>query len=90
MKELLNKVASRAMNKWKRIGRELEIEQHQLNSITNQDAIECYADVFDLWQKRANPPFTWATILEALRSSVVDEKALAHEIEDWLRATWLV
>ena len=92
MKELLRRVACRAMDKWILIGLELDLEQHQLNTITHQDAMLCYSDVFSLWQRKADPPFTWATILDALRSPVVRENALAQEIEDWLRtsATWLV
>ena len=93
-RELLHKIASRALDKWKRIGRELELEQHQLNTITHQDAFECYSEVFDLWQRKADPPFTWATILDALRSPFVRENALAQEIEDWLlrtaTCTWYV
>ena len=81
------------MDKWKRVGLELELEQHQLNTITRscQDTFECYSEVFSIWQRKADPPFTWATILDALRSPVVEENALAQAIEDWLlrtAATW--
>ena len=92
IRELLCKVASRATDKWELIGLDLEIEQHQLNTISQshpRNAIRCYSEVFSLWQRKADPPFTWATIIEALRSPVVRENALAQEIEDWLiTATW--
>ena len=94
MRELLHRVASRATDKWKRVGLELDIEHHQLNTISRshcQDAFECYCEVFSLWQRKADPPFTWATIIDALRSPFVRENALAQEIEDWLlrtAATW--
>ena len=46
--------------------------------------------MFSIWQRKADPPFSWATIIDVLRSPVVEENALAQEIEDWLRtaATW--
>ena len=44
------------MDKWRIVGLELEIEQHQLNTITHQDAIQCYIEVFSIWQRKADPP----------------------------------
>ena len=32
-----------------------------------------------------DPPFTWATIVETLRSPIVNKNNLAKEIEDWLK-----
>ena len=83
--DLLNFVASRALNKWERIGLQLDLEQHQLDAIQSQDPIKCYSVVFDLWKKRTDPPFTWATVVEALRAPIVGENALAEEIDKWLR-----
>ena len=88
MRELLHRVASRATDKWEMIGIELDIEQHQLNTIaqsSHQDAMRCYCKMFKLWQSQANPPFTWSTIVRVLRSSILKENSLAQEIEDWLR-----
>ena len=88
MRELLRRVASRANDKWELIGLDLKIEQHQLNTISRahpHNAISCYSEVFSVWQRKADPPFTWATIIDVLRSPIVKENALAQEIEDWLR-----
>ena len=85
-RDLLRRIASKAMDKWELIGLELDIEQHQLNTITDPDPMKCYSEVFSLWQKQADCPFTWGTIIEVLRSPVVRENALAQEIEDWLRS----
>ena len=46
-----------------------------------------YSEVFSLWQMKADPPFTWATIIDTLRSPIVEENALAQEIEDWITST---
>lgn len=85
MCDLLNKVASRALSKWKRMGLQLELEQHELDAIRSQDHVTCYSRVFDLWKKRTHPPFTWATVLKALRAPILGENELAQEIEKWLR-----
>ena len=45
----------------------------------------CFVEVFDIWKRKSDPPFTWATIVEALRSPIVSKNKLAKEIEDWLK-----
>ena len=81
---LLNKVAVDAMDKWKKIGLALDIPMGQLNSITTTDPILCYADIFNWWQRNGSPPYTWATIIDALRAPIVGEVQLAHELEEWV------
>ena len=85
MNDLLNRVASRAMDKWELLGLQLNIPTHQLSTIQKSNLILCFVDVFDLWERKSDPPFTWATIVEALRSPIVNENTLAKEIEDWLK-----
>ena len=45
------------------------------------------ASVFSQWERKADPffPFNWRTILNALRSPIVEENRLAMKIEEWLR-----
>ena len=83
MKDLLNQVASKAKDKWKIVGIQLEIGQDQLNTIKHSNPIECYSEIFELWKNRGTPPFTWETILEALTSPAVEEGALANKVEAW-------
>ena len=90
MRDLMRRVARRATDKWRIIGIELNLEQHQLRAISqshHQNAIQCYIEVFSLWENKASPSFTWATIIDALRSPIVEENALAQEIEDWITST---
>ena len=77
-------MAARATDKWKCIGIQLDIPMDQLNSMTATDPIICYADVFNWWQRNGSPPYTWATIIDALRAPIVGEVQLAHELEEWL------
>ena len=85
MNDLLNRVASRAMDKWEVLGLQLNIPPHQLRTIQKGSPIMSFADVFDIWERKSDPPFTWATIVEALRSPIVNENSLAKEIEDCLK-----
>ena len=84
MNDLLNRVASRAMDKWEVLGLQLGIHPHQLHTIQKNSPILCFAEVFNIWERKSDPPFTWATIVEALSSPIVNENALAKEIVDWL------
>ena len=85
MRDLLEQVAAKAMDKWDTMGLVLNIDHHQLNTITHKNPVRCYSEVFSLWEKKADPPFTWATIVDALRSPAVGEMKLASDIESWLK-----
>ena len=84
MTDLVNKVASKAHDKWKPIGTQLGFQEHELNGIAqkeHQDPIGCYTAMFDRWERKGNPPFLWSTILDALRSPAVEQYLLADDIE---------
>ena len=82
MRVLLNQVASKAQDNWEVIELQLGIEQHQLNTINHHDPIRCYSeDVFSLWERKADPPFTWVTIIKALKAPIVGETKIAQDIE---------
>ena len=83
-RDLLNKVAARARDKWKMMGVQLNIPMDQLNAMTATEPISCYADIFNWWQRNGFPPYTWATIIDALRAPIVGEVQLAHELEKWV------
>ena len=87
-RDLLKQVGSKARDKWKKVGLELDIQQDQLNTISercNGDPILCYSEVFTAWEKMTDrADFTWATIVEALESPIVEENKLARDIVQWL------
>ena len=85
--DLLTQLASKARDKWERIGLALGIKQNQLNAISEKrkDIILCYSEVFTAWENMVDPAdFTWATIVEALESPIVEENKLARDIVQWL------
>ena len=86
IKDLHNKVAAKAPDKWKRLGTQLNIDYPKLTSIEekHKDAFDYYAEVFQLWKSKGDPPFTWATIIDALKAPSVEKIELATELQEWL------
>ena len=84
--DLLNLVAARANEKWKLLGLQLKLSLQQLNSIEEKckQAILCYAEIFQLWQNKGDPPFTWGTIINTLKAPSVGEAKLAAELQEML------
>ena len=79
----MEKVAAEASHKWKKLGQQLEIDNPELKTISNEnnDDLDCFTAVFDLWKREGSPPYTWATIIDALRTKAVGEKRLANKLE---------
>ena len=85
--EFLSQVASKARDKWETVGLVLNIMPDQLNVISKkyQNPMLCYSEVFTTWKnKEKQAKFTWMTIVEALKSPVVEENKLAGDIVQWL------
>ena len=87
IKDLHNKVAAKAPDKWKRLGTQLNIDYSKLKSIEKEHAFDCYAEVFQLWKNKGDPPFIWATIIDALKAPSVEEIELVTELQEWLQHT---
>ena len=86
--DFLRQVATKARDRWKKVGLEFYIQQDQLNTISeryNGDPILCYSEVFTAWEKTVDPAgFTWARIVETLESPIVEENKLARDLVEWL------
>ena len=73
------------MDKWMMIGVQLNIDQATLQKISHQEnPIRCYIELFTLWSQTQEPPMTWNSVIEVLRTPIVNEFGLAEEIEEWL------
>ena len=88
MKELLGQVAYKTLDKWDFIGIELNIEDHHLESIKTDTTNNKrrHHQIFLLWKNQASAPYTWSTIIDALRSVTVEEAHLADELEAWVQS----
>ena len=78
-------VAKKAPDKWRQVGIQLKIPLATLKTFKakQDDPIELFIEVFDHWEKKMAVPYTWRTIISALKE--VEEYKVASEIIEWLR-----
>ena len=63
----------------------------QLNVISKKhhNPMLCYSEVFTTWKNKQRPAnFTWMTIVEALKSPVIEENKLAGDIVQCMAINW--
>lgn len=77
-KELSNHVMPHLTTKWREVGLALALTPPQLNDIEENN--QGISDVFQIWEDLEIRPFTWETLLSALRSPIVNEPELANEL----------
>ena len=80
---MLNEVAAET-NKWEEIGLQLDLSHTDIEriKIEEQQRIEaCFIKVFNKWETKLTPPFTWPVIISALESPSVAEFRLASQLK---------
>ena len=83
----MNDVASKIAAKWKDVGIQLGLSSGTLDSIQNQNAgkanacQESFREVLSEWKAKQPKPYTWQTMIDALRSNAVAEVRLAEELD---------
>ena len=86
--DFLEQVAMKVSAKWRILGLKLGVETHELDEISRQikdgSGVLCLERVVALWKDKADPPYTWATVIDALKSHIVGEKSVAQDVEMWL------
>ena len=86
--QLVEKVGPKVKAKWIILGCVLHMDMNELNTIqiNNPECLHCLMNMLDQWKNNADPrvPYTWATIIKALKSPLVKEENLAEEVERWL------
>ena len=81
--DLLNEVAT-ATNKWECIALELDLSHTDIDRIKmeQQNRVEdCFMRIFNKWETKLTPPFTWPVIISALESPSVAEFRLASQLK---------
>ena len=90
--ELMNKVATVIPTKWWHVGIQLGVDNTQLDMIKQRCAnepLQCFAEVFSEWKRRMTMPFSWSTIIEALKSELVGENMLAHKLQEAFESRYI-
>ncbi len=72
-----------ARAQWHYIGLGLGISHGDLQSIASmtKESLDGLREVLVLWLDQLGPPRTWPAVVNVLRSSVVDKKSLALQLE---------
>ena len=85
--DFLEQVAVKVSAKWRMLGLKLGVKTHELDELAkqNNDGIYCLERVLVLWKDKAIPPYTWGTVIDALKSPIVGEKSVAEDVEMWLK-----
>ena len=88
LKDLMNDVAAVIPAKWRLLGVQLRLPDGTLDEIQEQNARrpdECkysFEQVFTKWKSLGTTsPYTWETMIEALRSPAVGEEKLANRLQ---------
>ena len=70
---------------WRQVGIQLRIKTATLNAFKAQEdePTELYIKVFEQWKREHKVPYTWTTIINALKA--VKEREVANDIVEWLR-----
>ena len=85
MRDLMTHIAYEAPTKWRQVGLQLRIPIATLNAFKtqNDDPDELYIQVFEQWEREQKVPYTWRTMINALKA--VKECRVTNDIIEWLR-----
>ena len=76
-------------DKWKEVGLALKVPDHVLNGLDksrNSNILKLY-EVIQCWKNAQSTPVTWKTVVDALEGPIVNNKAIATKIRDYLGLT---
>ena len=85
----MNEVASQVSSKWKEISIQLGLtlnDQECFADATGDNAMKCFALVFNAWKSRATRPYRWSTVIEVLNAPAIAEVRLAQELRAKLQS----
>ena len=80
--DLMNYVVAEIPTKWKEVGVQLGLAHECLEQTEaeNRKQEQCFFKILNKWKKNASPPYTWATLIDALLKPSVNEKLLAQKL----------
>ena len=83
MKDLANRVAAVIPHKWKMVAIQLDVDMGAIDRIESDkcNSFDRIMAVFDCWKRSSCEPYTWKTLVTALKSRSVDEVKLAEELQ---------
>lgn len=84
MADLANRCAAIIPDKWKQVAIQLGLSHGEIKAIQNDegDSFAQFMAVFDRWKQSSSEPYSWKTLVTALRSKSVNEIKLANELHN--------
>ena len=84
--DLMNEVAAKIPSKWRQFGIELRLTPSELDGFlaaSPGDMLQCFSSIFTVWRNRmSRDPYSWQTVIQALRAPAVGEHRLAQELSE--------
>ena len=81
--DLANHVAVVIPTKWRPVAIQLGLTMEEIRTIQKDedDSFARFMAVLDSWQRSLRKPYTWNTLVTALKSASVDELKLAERLQ---------
>ena len=78
----MNEIAAMIPQKWHEVGIQLRMEHDELKflSDSNPPGSRLFASVFTAWKNCMKKSYTWAVLIEALKTPAVNETRLAQDL----------
>ena len=80
--DLMNEVAAKIPQKWHEVGIQLGMEHDQLIFLSQSTppGSRQFASLFTAWKNCMKKEYTWAVLIQALKTPAVNEPKLAREL----------
>ena len=76
----LTYIGSQMPSKWRMFGILLDIPWSELDTYPAHSCVDCFARVFDTWEKKGHPEFSWETVVSVLKNPLLEEMQLALKV----------
>ena len=69
-------------NKWRPFGILLGIPWSELETYPAHSCMDCFARVFDTWERKGSPELSWETVINVLENPLLEERRLARKVRE--------
>ena len=73
-------IGNQMLSKWRVFGILLDVPLSELDTYPANSCVECFARVFDSWERKGRPEFSWETVIRVLETPPLEEMVLAQKV----------
>ena len=83
-KMLMENIGSEIPWKWMEFGRMLGLDKGFVNNLKDEYSEEKkrFIAIFDEWERKDSPPYTWETVIKVLQYKTLDTKNIAEDLQE--------